>query len=158
VTSLLAVIGALGSALWLRPDRDLVTNLYFGSTLIAIIDESDHWISYNGLKKFVTSLSAAIGALGSPLEPHPERDLAIDLYSGSTLIAIKMSSIARSVSDDFKKATTSLQELTKAYDSPPGSPPKIDLTTDLYSVSTLASDYDEMSPFDSSDLFRSLNI
>jgi hypothetical protein len=31
----------------------------------------------------------AIWASGSPLEPRPERDQATDLYSGSTLIAIK---------------------------------------------------------------------
>jgi hypothetical protein len=39
------------------------------------------------LKKSTTSLSAVIGALGSPLGTHPESDLAIDLYSGSTPIA-----------------------------------------------------------------------
>jgi gamma-glutamylcysteine synthetase len=54
---------------------------------IAIMDESDHQINFNSLKKFVTSLSAAIGALGSPLGPHPESDLVTDLYSGSTPIA-----------------------------------------------------------------------
>jgi hypothetical protein len=41
------------------------------------------------LKKYVTSLSSVIGALGSPLGPHLERDLATDLHYGSTLIAIK---------------------------------------------------------------------
>jgi hypothetical protein len=45
----------------------------------------------------------------------------------------------------------------KAYDSPPGTPLKIDLTTDLYSVFALAAHYDEMSPSDSSDHFRPLN-
>jgi hypothetical protein len=39
------------------------------------------------LKKSVISLSAAIGALGSPLGPCLEGDLATDLYSDSTLIA-----------------------------------------------------------------------
>jgi hypothetical protein len=66
------------------------------------------------LKKFETSLSVAIDALGSPLGPHPERDLATDLYSSSTLIVIKTSAIVGSVSDNLKKATTSLQEVTKA--------------------------------------------
>jgi hypothetical protein len=66
------------------------------------------------LKKYVTSLPAAIEALGSPLGPHPKSDLDIDLYSGSTLIAIKMSLIIASVSDDFKKATISIQEAIKA--------------------------------------------
>jgi hypothetical protein len=39
------------------------------------------------LKKSVTSLSAVIVALGSPLEPHPKSDLAIDLYIDSNQIA-----------------------------------------------------------------------
>jgi hypothetical protein len=108
VTSLSAVIGALGSTLGPHPERDLATDLYSVSTPLVIIDEFDRQISFNGLKKFVTSLSAAIRALGSPLGPRPERDLAIHLYSGSTPISIKMSLIAGSVSEDFKKATTSL--------------------------------------------------
>jgi hypothetical protein len=62
-------------------------------TAIAIIDKSDGQINFNSLKKSATSLSAAIGALGSPLGPHPESDLETDLYSGSTPIAIKTSSI-----------------------------------------------------------------
>jgi hypothetical protein len=37
-----------------------------------------------------------------------ESDLETDLYSGSTLIAIKTSPIVGSVLDDFKKSTTSL--------------------------------------------------
>jgi hypothetical protein len=39
------------------------------------------------LKKTVASLSAMIGALDSPLEPHLESDIATDLYSVSTPIA-----------------------------------------------------------------------
>jgi hypothetical protein len=61
--------------------------------VIAIMDEFDCHINFNSLKKSTTSLSAAIGTLGSPLEPHPESDLEINLYSGSTLIAIKTSLI-----------------------------------------------------------------
>jgi hypothetical protein len=63
--------------------------------VIAIIDEFDCHINFNSLKKSTTSLSAAIGALSSPLGPHPESDLVTDLYSDSTPIAIKMSPIAR---------------------------------------------------------------
>jgi hypothetical protein len=55
--------------------------------VIAIMNESDHQINFNNLKKYVTSLSAAIGALVSPLGPHPESDLETDLYSGSAPIA-----------------------------------------------------------------------
>jgi hypothetical protein len=68
-----------------------------------------------------------------------------------------MGLIARSDLDDFKKPTTSLQKVIKAYDSPPGTPPKIDLIVDLYSSSTVAVHYDEIGPSDCSDLFMSLN-
>jgi hypothetical protein len=47
--------------------------------MIAIIDESNRQINFNNLKKSTTLLSTVIGALGSPLEPHPESDLVIDL-------------------------------------------------------------------------------
>jgi gamma-glutamylcysteine synthetase len=55
--------------------------------MIAIMSESDRQINFNSLKKYVTSLSAVIGALSSPLGPHPESDLVTDLYSDSTMIA-----------------------------------------------------------------------
>jgi hypothetical protein len=58
--------------------------------VIAVMDESDRQINFNSLKKTVTSLSAVIGALGSPLGSHPESDLETNIYSSSTLIAIKM--------------------------------------------------------------------
>jgi hypothetical protein len=76
-------------------------------------------INFNSLNKSVISLSAVMGALGSPLGPHPESDLEIDLYSGSTPIAIKTSPIAGSVLDDFKKSTTSLQIYTLAQPTSP---------------------------------------
>jgi hypothetical protein len=85
---------------------DLATDLYSGSTPIANIDESDRWISFNRLNKSVISLSAAIETSGSPLGPRIERDLATDLYSSSTPIAIKDESNHRI---SFKKSTTSLQ-------------------------------------------------
>jgi hypothetical protein len=72
--------------------RKSVTSLL---AVIAIMDESDRQINFNSLKKSTTSLSAAIGILGSPLGPHPESDLVINLYSNSTPIAIKTSPIAR---------------------------------------------------------------
>jgi gamma-glutamylcysteine synthetase len=75
VTSLSAAIRALCSALELHPESDLVTDLYSGSTPIANMDESDCHISFNSLNKFIISLSAAIGALGSLLGPHPESNL-----------------------------------------------------------------------------------
>jgi hypothetical protein len=87
--SLPATIGALDSPLGPHPKSDLLTDLYSASTPIAIMDESDRWISFNLLTKFAISLSAAVEASGSPLGPRLERDLAIDLYSGSTPIAIK---------------------------------------------------------------------
>jgi hypothetical protein len=89
VTSLPAAIGALGSPLGHHVESDLPIELYSGSTPIAIMDESDRRISFNLLTESAISLSAAIGASGSPLGPHPKRDLDTDLYSGSTPIAIK---------------------------------------------------------------------
>jgi hypothetical protein len=78
------------------------------------MDEFDRQISFNHLKKSAILLSAMIGASDSPLAPHPESDLETDLYSGSTPIAIKTSLTIESVLDDFKRATISLQEVTKA--------------------------------------------
>jgi hypothetical protein len=54
--------------------------------VIDIMDESDCQINFTSLKKFVTSLSAVIRALDSPLEPHPESDFVIEVYFGSTPI------------------------------------------------------------------------
>jgi hypothetical protein len=68
-TSLPVVIGALGSPLGPHPESDLPTDLYSGSTLIAIMDGSDRRISFNLLTQSAISLSAAIGAWGSPLGP-----------------------------------------------------------------------------------------
>jgi hypothetical protein len=84
---------ALDSPLGPHPENDLVTDLYSGSTPIANMDRSGCQISFNSLNKSVISLSAVIGALSSPLGPHPESDLETDLYSASTPIAIKTSSI-----------------------------------------------------------------
>jgi hypothetical protein len=89
VTSLSTVIGALGFPLGPHSESDLATDLYSGSTPIAIMDESDCRISFNLLNKSVISLSAVIGASGSLLVPRPERDLATDLYSDSTPIGIQ---------------------------------------------------------------------
>jgi hypothetical protein len=94
MTSLSAAIGALGSPLGPHPESDLVTDLYSGSTPIANMDMSNCQINFDSLNKFVISLSAAIGTLGSLLGPHPESDLETDLYSASIPIAIKMSLIA----------------------------------------------------------------
>jgi hypothetical protein len=108
-TSLSAAIGALGSPLGPHPESDLVADLYSASTSIANMDKSGYQINFNSLNKSVISLSAAIGALDSPLGPHPESDLETDLYSSSTPIAIKTSLIDGSVLDDFKKSTSLLQ-------------------------------------------------
>jgi hypothetical protein len=108
MTSLSEVIGALGFPLGPHPKRDLPTNLYSFYTPIAIINESGRRISFNS-KKFVISLSVTIEALSSPLGTRLERVLTTDIYSVSTPMSIKMSLITGSISDDFKKATTSLQ-------------------------------------------------
>jgi hypothetical protein len=119
VTSLSAVIGALGSPLGPHPESGLVIYLYSVSTPIANMDRSGCQISFNNLNKSVISLSAMIGALDSPLGPHPESDLETDLYSISTPIAIKTSLITESVIDDFKKSTTSLQIYTLTHPTSP---------------------------------------
>jgi hypothetical protein len=119
VTSLSAVIGTFDSPLGPYPESDLVTDLYSDSTPIANMDMSGCQISFNSLNKFVISLSTTIGALGPPLGPHPESDIQIYLYFGSTPIAIKMSPIAGSVLDGFNKSTTSLQIYTLAQSSSP---------------------------------------
>jgi hypothetical protein len=59
------------------------------------MDESNHQINFNSLKKSVISLSAVIEALSSSLGPHPESDLITDQYSGSTPTIIKTGPIAR---------------------------------------------------------------
>jgi hypothetical protein len=92
-TSFSVTIEALGSPLGPYPKSDLETDLYSASTPIANMDRFSCQISFNSLNKSVISLSAAIGALGSPLGPHPESDLETDLYSRSSLIAIKTSPI-----------------------------------------------------------------
>jgi hypothetical protein len=89
VTSLSGMINVLGSPLVPHLESNLATYLYFGSTPIAIIDKSDRQVYFNRLNKSTISLLAAIGALDSLLVPHSESDLATDLYSVSTLIAIK---------------------------------------------------------------------
>jgi hypothetical protein len=64
--SLPTAIGALSSTLEPHQESDLPTYLYSGSTLIAIMDESDRWINVNSFKNSVASLPAMIGTLGSP--------------------------------------------------------------------------------------------
>jgi hypothetical protein len=93
-TSLSVAIGTLGSPLGPNLESDLVTDLYSVSTLISNMDRSGCQISFNSLNKSVISLSAVIGALSSPLGPHPESDIETDLFSDSTPIAIKISPIA----------------------------------------------------------------
>jgi hypothetical protein len=103
---------------------------------IVIMDEFDRHINFNSLKKFVNSLSAAIGALGSPLEPHPESDLIIDLYSVSTLIANIDSSGCQISFNSLNKSVISLSAVIGALRSPLGPNPESDIETDLYSGST----------------------
>jgi hypothetical protein len=118
-TSLSVAIGALDSSLGPHPESDLVTYLYSVSTPIPNMDISCCQINFNSLNKSVISLSMAIGALGSTLGHYPESDLETDLYFGSTPIAIKMSPITKSVLNDFKKSTTSVQIYTLAQPSNP---------------------------------------
>jgi hypothetical protein len=88
------------------------------------------------LKKSATSLSAAIGALDSPLGPHPESDLVTDLYSGSTPIANMDESGCQISFNSLNKSVISLSAMIEALGSPLGPHPKSDLETDLYTGST----------------------
>jgi hypothetical protein len=104
--------------------------------MIAIMDESDHQINFNSLKKFMTLLSAVIGALSSPLGPHPESDLEIDLYSGSIPIANMDMSGYQISFNSLNKSVISLSATIRALDSPLGHNPESDLEIDIYSGST----------------------
>jgi hypothetical protein len=145
----------LGSPLGPHPESDLTTDLYSGSTPIAIMDESDHQISFNLLTKF--SLSVAIRASSSPLGPRAERDLATDLHSTSTPITIKDESNRRI---RFRRLQE-IYNITTRSDQSIGissrNPSEKDLATNLYSNFVLATHYDGMGPSNSSDLFRSSN-
>jgi hypothetical protein len=81
-----------------------------------------------------------IGALGSPLGPHPESDLDIDPYSGPTPIANMVES-DRWIS--FKEFMSSLPIVVEALGSPLGPHPESDLATNLYSISTPIANMDE---------------
>jgi hypothetical protein len=85
----------------------------------------------------MTSLPAAIMALDSPLKPHLESDVSTDLYSVSTLIAIMDESDRRISFNLLTKSTMSLSAAIEAPGSPLGLRPERDLTTYLYSGSTL---------------------
>jgi hypothetical protein len=104
--------------------------------MIAITDESDRQINYNNLKKSATSLPAVIGALDSPLGPHPESDIFTDLYSDSTPIANMDMSDCQISFNSLNKYVISLSATIEALGSPLGPHTESDLETDLYSGST----------------------
>jgi hypothetical protein len=111
-------------------DRQInLSNLKKSATLllavIAIMDEFDRQINFNSLKKSMTSLSTVIGALGSPLGPHPESDLVTDLYSGSTPIANMDRSGCQISFNSLNKSTISLSVAIGALGSPLGSIQKV---------------------------------
>jgi hypothetical protein len=103
---------------------------------IAIMDESDRQINFNSLKKSATSLLVAIGTLDSPLGPHPESDLETDLYSNSTPIANMDRSGGQISFNSLNKYVIPLSAAIRALSSPLGPYLKSDLETDLYSDST----------------------
>jgi hypothetical protein len=101
--------------------------------VIAIIDESDRQINFNSLKKSATLLLSAIGALCSPLGPHPKSDLETDLYSGSIPIANMDRSGCQISFNSLNKFVISLSATIRALDSTLRLHPESDLKTDLYS-------------------------
>jgi hypothetical protein len=95
-----------------------------------------------------------IGALGSPLGPHPESALATDIYSGNTPIANMDKSDRRITFNCLNESAISLSAVIGVSDSPLGLYPKSDLATDLYSGSIPIATMDE---FDSRISFNRLN-
>jgi hypothetical protein len=95
------------------------------------------------LKKSMISLSAAIGALCSPLWLHLKSDLVTDLYSGSTSIANMDESDLRISFSLLDKSAISLSTMIGVSGSPLWPRPETDLATDLYSGSTLITIKDE---------------
>jgi hypothetical protein len=93
-------------------------------------------VSFNSLNKSVISLSAMIGALGSPLEPHPESDLVTNLYSISTPIANMDRSGCQISFNSLNKPVISLSAAIRALGSPLRPYLESDLVTDIYSGST----------------------
>jgi hypothetical protein len=98
-----------------------------------------------------------IGALGSPLGPNVKRVLVTDLYYVSTPIA-RYGECNHQFS--FKRLQE-IYDIATRGDHGMGisfrNPSKMDLATDLYSVSTLVANNDGIGPPDPNDLFRSLN-
>jgi hypothetical protein len=87
---------------------------------IAIMDESDRQINFNSLNKFATSLSAVIGALGSPLGPHRKSDLVTNLYSASTPRANMDMSGCQISFNSVNKSVISLSAVIRVLGSPLG--------------------------------------
>jgi hypothetical protein len=104
--------------------------------VIAIMNKSDRQINFNNFKKSVTSLSATIEALCSPLGPHPESDLVIDLYSDSTSIANMDMSSCQINFNSLNKSIISLSAAIRALGSPLRHHLESDLETNLYFGST----------------------
>jgi hypothetical protein len=106
------------------------------------------------LKNSTTSLSAVIRALGSPLGPYSESDLATDLYSSFTPIA-DMDEFDRQISfSRLKKFVTSFPAAIGILGSLLGPHPESDLVTNIYSASTSIVNMDE---FDRRITFNLIN-
>jgi hypothetical protein len=73
-----------------------------------------------------------IGALGSTLEPHPESDIATDLYSSSTPKAIMDESDRQISFNRLNIFVVLLLATIRVLGSPLGPRPERDLATYLY--------------------------
>jgi hypothetical protein len=100
------------------------------------MDEFDHQINFNSLKKYVTSLPAAIAIMD-------ESDCQINFnslkkYATSlpVVIAIMDESDRQINFNSLKKSASSLSAAIGSLGAPLGPHPKSDLVTDLYSGST----------------------
>jgi hypothetical protein len=100
------------------------------------MDESNHQINFNSLKKSVTSLLAAIAIMDEFDHQINFNSLKKSTTSLPAVIAI-MDEFNRQINfNSLKKSVTSLSTVIGALRSPLGPHPESDLVTDLYSVST----------------------
>jgi hypothetical protein len=107
------------------------------------MDEFDHQINFNSLKKSATSLSVVI-AIMDEFDRHINiNSLKKSVTSLPAVIAIMDESDRQINFNSLKKSVTSLSAAIGALGSPLQSHPESDLVIDLYSVSTPIANMDK---------------
>jgi hypothetical protein len=110
--------------------------------MIAIMDESDHQINFNNLKKSATSLPMAIAIMGESDRQINFNSLKKSVTSLPAMITIMDESDHQINFNNLKKSATSLSAVVGALGSPLGPHLESDLVTDLYSCSTSIANMD----------------